>query len=66
MYQIDYEPSDTAAVLTTGAIGKLANAAAEARNLISKTTATLADLERRIAYLEKNRDEHARWGRREA
>ena len=58
MYQtIDYEPTDTAAVLTTGAIGKLANAAAEARNLIS-------DLERRIAYLERNKDEHEVWGRR--
>ena len=65
MYQTtDYEPTDTAAVLTTGAIGKLANAAAEARNLISKTTATLADLERRIAYLERNKDEHDSWGRR--
>ena len=37
MYETSYTPTDTAAVLTTGAIGKLADAAAEARNLIAKT-----------------------------
>jgi hypothetical protein len=52
------------ATITTGAIRKLSDAAAEAHEAIAKTKSTLADLERRIAYLERNKDEHARWGRR--
>jgi hypothetical protein len=45
MYQTE---TNTAAVLTTGAIGKLAVAAAEVRAMIAKTNADLADLEQRL------------------
>jgi hypothetical protein len=55
MYQTEYEPTDTAAVLTTGAIGKLANAAADTRALITKTKAALADIEQRVERLERER-----------
>jgi hypothetical protein len=59
MCQTDYEPTDTAAVLTTGAIGKLAAATADLRagngNILAKIAnyetqfnAVLADLEKRI------------------
>jgi hypothetical protein len=63
MYQTDYEPTDTASVLTTGAIGKLAAATANLRvettdlnERLAKYRAafdeTLDDLERRIASVE--------------
>jgi hypothetical protein len=58
MYQTDYEPTDTGAVLTTGAIGKLATAAAETRTALAKieakSAAALADLSTRIERLERN------------
>lgn len=63
MYQTDYEPTDTAAVLTTGAIGKLAAATADLRagngNILAKIAnyetqfnAALADLSARIDHVE--------------
>jgi hypothetical protein len=55
MYQTEYEPTDTGAVLTTGAIGKLANAAADTRALVAKTKAALADIERRVERLEREK-----------
>jgi hypothetical protein len=50
--------------LTVGNLGAVADSVAEAHELFAKTSATLADIKRRIAYLEKYKDEHARWGRR--
>lgn len=44
---------DTAAVLTIGAIGKLASAAAEARATFAKFDDALTDIERQIEQLEK-------------
>jgi hypothetical protein len=42
------------AAITTGNIGKLATAAAEARQLFAKFDDTLADLDRRLAKLEES------------
>jgi hypothetical protein len=46
---------DTGAVLTTGAIGKLASGAVDAREMFAKLNDDLADIERRIARLESAR-----------
>jgi hypothetical protein len=67
MYQTERESLDTAAVLTTGAIGKLAAASAEARAATAKFAGDLAkladgllDVGRRIERLERQRDDATR------
>jgi hypothetical protein len=55
MYQSNYEPTAIGAAITTGNIGKLAEAAAEARAIFARQAATLAEIERRIERLERQR-----------
>lgn len=47
---------DTAAILTVGAVGKLASSAADHRERLAKLDSVLADISDRIAKLEKQRE----------
>lgn len=56
MYQTDYEPP---AILTTGAIGKLAAASALNHETVAKLLGAMANISERIDRLERERSDDA-------